>query len=253
MSALLKRLLAYLRLGVEPEGDEPLDPTAGGGDDTLDDLLDDVEPKKAGETETIEEDPAAELAKERKATKEARDDLERERAARRDAEARAQPPARAGADPDYEREEQQLAAAKAKGENTEMLEWTIRSNRLLRESNRNSQGALNEARDLRDQTDFERLQTTHPKTFKAYKDRVDEVVAKARNQGQQPAPRRMILAYLLGQDSLDGKIKPKAAPAERTEGRVDRGKTPGARTDVRYKGGLTEAQKRKERLRNTYI
>jgi hypothetical protein len=250
---MLDLLRKYLHLGAVEEDDPPEDPPANENDESLEALLGapDPEPPPA-------DDPAAELARERKIAKEAREELERERASRRlEDEARARLPARPTVDSEYEREEAQLAEARKAGQDTSMLEWTIKSNRTIREVKRESQQAVLEARDTNDRNDFDRVRDTNPKTYKAYKDRVEESVNKFRSNGQQPPPRRAILAFFIGQDALDGKIKPKTSkPAEPTATpgtKVDRGRTPGARSDVSAKGTLNEKQKRAERLRNQFI
>ena len=57
--------------------------------------------------------------------------------------------------------------------------------------------------------------------------------------------------YMIGKDAMDGKLTPKKKAADTST--VDRGKSPGARSDVSAKGRLTESQKREKRLENVAI
>jgi len=259
MSRLLLRLLArFLTLAVDGEGDPPDPQDAGGtGDEGLDELLGAVEPEgePVSATEGEPENPLVKEARSRAdaATRE----LEAERAARRAAEARI-PVAPIAGDPEYDREEQELAQARASGatqESLSWLQWKIDSNRKIRLSERNATSALRQAEDISDRNAFERLEITKPQVFKRYKDRVEATMTEMRAKGQN-APRLAVLRLLIGDDIMNGKIKPKAAKAA-AEGApapstVDRGRTPGVRTDVRGRAGsLTEHEKRRARLENT--
>lgn len=257
MSKLLQRLLAYLRLGAaEGEADppaEPAAPAAGADDDLFGDdgeLLDAAEEGGGTPAADPEETPA--LKEARRRAEEADRRADGERAAREELQ-RQIPAPKPPIDTDYEREEQQLAAARAGGYTAEqiaLLEWQINSNRTIRATNRDSKAALQQAQDLQDRTAFERLEVTHPKVYKRYAQRVDAAVADMRAKGQTPAPRAAILRLMIGDDLLSGKVAPKKkAPP------VERGRTPGVRSDVRGngKGAMTEHEKRKARLQNVRI
>lgn len=256
MSKLLLALLRrFLTLGAEGEDEDEgsvLD-QEGTGDEGLDEMLDAVEPTEAAKKP--QENPDVKEARTR--AERAEQDLERERSRTRELEARQ--PRATTVDPDTERENQELAVAKAAGWTQDQLSWIERqhqSARVAREANRNSQSALAEARDLSDKTAFDRLEATQPKLYKAYADRVEKEYANWRAKGQT-VPRTVILKVMLGDDIMSGKVKSKtksAPAAESTGTKVDRGRTPGARSDVNGKGGRTsDSEKRRERLRNTFI
>lgn len=261
MSLLLRKLLGrFLTLPVvegDPAADTGADPAADPApvvEDTLDDLLgaagDDPAPR--------ETDPAPAprpSANEERLSRE----LETERAVRRALETRAAPaPATPAHDAEYDAEERRLADARARGVDANSIgwmEWQIRSDRANRETRRHADNTLRETRDIADQTAFERLESTKPQVFKRYKDRVEAEVTRLRAQGQN-APRLAILRYLIGDDAVNGKIgtkasKPAAPATPAPSNTVDRGRTPGTRTDVTGRGGsASEREKRRERLRN---
>jgi len=111
--------------------------------------------------------------------------------------------------------------------------WTrynIQSARNARAAEFNSQQALAEARDLKDQAEFDRIAMNNPKAAERYKDKVEEMKRQNPN-----APRKKLLALCLGEDMLDGKLKaPK--PAKKGDS-ASRGKMPGVRSDARSSGG----------------
>jgi hypothetical protein len=251
---LLRRFLV-LAIDGEEEGTEgeaaaPPPEEAGTGDAALDDLIDAVEtPGKAAPAG--DDNPIVKEARERADRLER--ELEQERAARRAQPAVAPVPT---VDTEYEREEQQLAAARRDGadEGTlRWLQWQIDSNRKIRATERNSQQALSRAEDLADRTAFEKLEITKPGVYKKYAERVEKEVTEGRFKG---SPRLGVLRLLIGDDILSGKIKPKtkSAPAAGAPAAtVDRGRTPGVRTDVRPGKGNSEREKRRARLENQLI
>jgi len=173
-----------------------------------------------------------------------------------------QTPLRPASDSDFDREEAELAAYRAKPDATQeglqWLQWKIDSNRKMRSSERNSQGALAEARDLADRSAFDRLEITKPKIFKAYAKRVEDTIADLRSKGQAAPPRLALLRFLVGDDLMNGKIKPKQAKAAAggepaAAAQVPRGRTPGTRSDVSGRQKQNEREARRERLRNTNI
>jgi len=251
----MNRLLRYLFLGVvegEPEPAAP-EPTAEPGDDLFGDdgtLLDAAEEGGGTPAAEPEETPALKEAKRRADEAEARANDER---SRREALERAAPAPTPQRDPDFEREEMELRQAREGGATPEQiawLQWKIDSNRKIRTTERSAGSALQEARDLADRTAFERLEITHPKVYQRYASRVDAAVADMRAKGQQVPPRAAILRLMIGDDLLAGKVAPKKKAAP-----VERGRTPGIRSDVRGngKGSMTEHEKRKARLQNVRI
>lgn len=267
-----KLLLQYLRLGVgEPGEDEPVetedDPKAGpGGEpveeptdeplpgDDLDSLIDVVE----GEPEPKAEGNGRENEAIRAARKRAQDAEEaRIRAeATLEAERRMRAPAQPNEDQRlYEQEEARLRDPEA----TDLEKWQIRSNRTLRATTQASNRAMAQAADMQDRSAFERLEITKPKVYKLYADKVEKALGDMRAKGQD-APRLALLRFLIGADVMDGKLassstrrKPAAAAAPASSG-VDRGRSPGARSDVGGgKGRASDAQKRAERLKGVII
>ena len=255
MNRLLRSLLSrFLWLGVDEElppddieTPEPTDSMPEPEGQSLDDMLDAVEPTSA------KDDATAKLtAAERRA-----EQLERELASER--AARQRPSVPTGRDPEYEAEEAQIANAQNAGytqEQMEWLRWKISNDRSIREAKRSSQSALMEARDLNDRAEFEKLELTKPKTYRAYKQRVDQAIANARSQGQTPPSRMMVLKYLIGEDMVEGKVKakaPKVAASGEPTGRVERQRIPLNRSDVTDRAARSEREKRIQRLENKLI
>lgn len=260
-------LMLYLVLGVaadDPPADDPPadDPPADGppaddppaddppGDD-LDSLIDDVidppgdtPPPKAGR-----ENEAIRAARERAQTAEearirAEATLEAERRMRQSAP-----------DTEAQRLFEDEEARLRNPEVSEQDKYWIRANRTLRENTRTANQALTTAADMRDRTDFDRLAVTNPKVHKMYCERVEQELGKMRAKGQD-APRLALLRFMIGNDVMDGKLKskPKAkASAAAAASGVDRGKPPGARSDMSAKGRTTESQKRRARLEGQAI
>lgn len=254
---LLAMLRRFLTLGVE--GDEDDGPAGnfedanvhdeGTGDEGLDDMLDAIEPDKPAKKQepTAADERALRLAAEARA----------DAAERRANEYRPAKPV-AASDPETEREDAQLAQARAAGQTPEQLswlEWQVAQNRRVRSSERTSQSALQEAREISDKTQFDRLEASKPGIYKKYAGRVEKAVADAKAAGQPVPPRSVILRLMVGDDLMNGNIKAKAKPTEApSTNKVDRGRTPGARTDVSSKNqATTEREKRKERLRGVQI
>lgn len=147
----------------------------------------------------------------------------------------------------YEQEQARLADPKV----TELERWQIEANRKLRLNTQSSQAALMQAHDIADRTAFRQLEVTKPALFKRYEKRVEEELAKMRKAGGNTT-REGIMRYLIGTDAMDGKLtaKKKAAPAGET---INRGKLPGARSDVRGKTTMSDREKRAARLQDVQI
>jgi len=256
MSLLLRKLLPrYLRLGAaegDPDPGAPPDPgpdpapdTGGANDDpdALDDVLD---------IETPDPDDPDDPKEALKAERARRENVERELNETRQRQgATPQTPTR---DPEFDREEAQIADAQRNGATEDQirwLRWQIDSNRKIRASDQRSQAALNESRDIADRTQFEQLAVTKPKTYKQYRDRIEKAVTDLRNSGQTVPPRMAMLRFMIGDDIMNGKLKPKAARAAApgNASSVERKRLPNARSDVSARGGgQTERDKRRARL-----
>jgi len=129
--------------------------------------------------------------------------------------------------------------------------YSVQSARDARAALAESRNATRQAQDAADKAEFERVASMKPKTFAAYKDKVEETLTNMRKNGNN-APRKDLMAFLVGRDMLEGKLK---AETKTTKPAGDsRGKTPGARTDVSSSGSkLSEAEKREKRLENVRI
>ena len=244
-------LFKFFRLGVDGDADPP-PPDPG---DTLDDLLDAIEPTPPAKADEDEGGGDA-AAAQRAAEAEARAAQAEKRAA--EAEARAaraavQPAPTRQTDPQWEAEERQLAEARNLPENDQKwLKWKIDTDRSVRAGTQRADATFQAAADRADRAEFATLEFTKPRVFKAYNARVEEALAGFQRQGGNIPPRKMILTYLIGQDILEGKVKPKKVSSSASEPapkQVDRGTLPNARSDVRKgSAALTEREKRRQRL-----
>jgi len=131
---------------------------------------------------------------------------------------------------------------------SEMEKWQIRSNQTIRATQAQAQGFLMQGRDDRDAAAYERKAATNP-TYDKYRDKVEAQVAAERKAGRL-VQRDMVLAYLVGQDILNGNLKSNKASTTKP---VPRGKPTGARSDTPRTGRMTDAQKRAARLQDQII
>ena len=130
--------------------------------------------------------------------------------------------------------------------------YAVKSARDSRLANQNSQNALRQAEDIADRATFDSIKAEKPKLYEQYKDRVEERLNELRKSGTN-APRKNILAFLVGEDMVAGKLKTTEKPAK-PKGGAERGSTPGVRSNVNTSSGrLTESEKRAKRLENVRI
>lgn len=136
----------------------------------------------------------------------------------------------------------------------EWQKYAVRGNREARLARQEAQQTRNESRDIADRTEFSLLAAEKPKTYSAYKDRVEERLKLIRSQGGN-ANRIDILDKLMGEDMRHGKLKTLETKTTKPKGGAERGRTPGVSSNVSSKGGgkLTEAEKRTKRLENVRI
>jgi hypothetical protein len=129
-------------------------------------------------------------------------------------------------------------------EATDWQRYSVQSARDSRAALAQSQAALTQAQDFRDQAEFAALAQTKPKTVEKYRDRVEEAKKKFPS-----APRKELLAFIVGQEMLAGKLKTTESKPAKKAG-APRGSTPGARSDVTSssRGGKTEYEKAMARL-----
>jgi len=250
VTTLLAWLFGFLRLGVAdgdlPPGDDlpPDDPPAD--DPPADDPpADDDLSLEAADDDPPADDAAAdtESAKAIKAAQDEAAELRRQLAARNTGT-----PAPTDEQRTHEQEEARLHDPKT----TELERWQIQSNRTLRENNRKSGMALFQAQDISDRTAFNQLAVTKPAIHKRYAERVEAEVTRMRAAGQN-APREAVLRYLIGNDAMEGKLSAKKAAKAADTSTIDRGRSPGARSDVAARGRMTESQKREKRLEGVQI
>jgi hypothetical protein len=239
---LLALLSAFFRPQVDGDGagdsaDGGAGDSAGAGDDASD----------AGGEDQLDldlnaDDGNAEDAGGKKADLASGEDLEAERRARKAEQERAERAerelaeirtraARPAADDETAREDAELQNPATDA----LRKWQIQANRTLRQNTSASQLALAQAQDIRDQTSFAAICISDP-VAKKYQTRVEQELAKARHAGQNPT-REGLYTFMLGRDMREGKFKRKAAPAAGdAKQAVNRGKLPGARSDVQAKG-----------------
>lgn len=238
---LLALLFAYLRPAVDgdPEPDPQPDPEPD--PDQQPDLdLDPADPESEPRLA-----PAEELET---ARREARENKERaERFEREAADLRTRHAVPQHND-EFAREE-----AKLKDPATPDLEkWQIAANRELRSNRSAAQAALAQAHDVSDRTAFTAISMADP-VAKKYEARVEQELAKLRQNGQN-APRESIFTFLLGKDMREGKFKKKAQAAGADPKTVNRGKLPGARSDVSGRpGAMTNRERLAKKLENVSI
>lgn len=147
----------------------------------------------------------------------------------------------------YDQEEAILKSPEA----TDWQRYSVQSARDARAALAESRNATRQSQDASDKAAFERLSQTKPKTFAAYKDKVETMLADMRKSGNN-APREELMALLVGRDLLQGKAK--AESKTEAKGSESRGRTPGVRTDTSSGGGkLSDAEKRAKRLENVRI
>lgn len=127
----------------------------------------------------------------------------------------------------------------------EWQRYAIQSARAARQANANSQAAVRRAEDLADLTRFERIMSEKPKLYGQYKDRIENGLAELRNRGMN-APREKMLAILIGEDMINGKLKSTTHKGS--------AKPVGSRSDVNRKEPvMDDAARRAKRLENVRI
>ena len=258
--------MLYLVLGIAGEDDpEPDDETLDGDTPPDDAPPDDELPADDLDSliETVEADDKIkpkETGRENEAIRTARKRAQEAEEARIRAEATLDAERRMRAPPQASEDQRLWQAEEAKLGDTEasdLEKWQIRSNRTLRANTQATNRAMATANDMQDRTAFDRLQISNPKVYKLYQDKVEKALGDMRSKGQD-APRLALLRFMIGNDVMEGKLKSgtrkKADTATgETKSGIDRGRSPGARSDVSGKGKMTDHQKRAERLKGVVI
>ena len=253
MNVLLMMLLRYLSPRVEDDF-EPVDDTPDPVDTPDEDVpADDDELEDTPAPEDDDPAPEPRISRAQKAIIDARSraqTAERELAeARRELQESRRAPAQPATPTQdqvlWQQEEETLRNPEA----TDWQKYAINANRSARMANTNSQNALQRAEDLADKTAFAAIAATKPKVYAAYKDKVEARLTELRAKGNN-APREALLALLVGQDMLAGKVKAttsgtkKPSSAPRASARSDVSATPGR---------LSDHEKRAKRLENIRI
>lgn len=236
---------------IDPPNDDDIDPPEDDDVDPPEDD-DDVDPPPGPPDDEVDP-PAPRLNRAQKAIIDARS---RAQTAERElAEARAElalsrraPPQPATPTAEqllFQQEEETLRNPEA----TDWQRYAIQANRSARSANANSQNALQRAEDLADRTQFAALAATKPKLYSAYKDRVEDMLTGMRAKGSN-VPREKLLAILIGEDMLSGKLKPSKGATEKPAAPRQQ-----ARSDVNSnsRGRMDEHEKRAKRLENIRI
>ena len=249
-------LLAFLFPAVGPDDDFAPEPDEPPPDDepVPDDEPDDTDDEPATTDPADDEPaPAPRVSRAQQAIITAR--ARAQQAERELAEARAelnlsrrapQQPAQPSADQlIWQQEEETLRNPEA----TDWQKYAIQANRAARSAQADSRNALQRAEDLADRTQFAAIASTKPKLYAAYKERVEEKLKELRSRGNN-APRESLLALMVGEDMLKGKIKTaggttKPAAAPRASVRSDVSSSGSAR--------MSEHEKRAKRLENVRI
>lgn len=235
-------LLAFLRPAVDADPDPEPDPDQDADPDPQPEL--DLDPADPDPEPLVEPKEELEIAR-----REARENKEKaERFEREAAELRTRHAPR----PSNDIEAQEDARLKDPA-TTALEKWQIESNRALRANTNAANAALVQAADVRDQTAFAAIAITDP-VAKKYQAKVEKELADMRAKGNN-APREAIYTYLLGKDMREGKFKKKAAATPDPKGKtVDRGRTPGARSDVSGRpGALSNRDKLAKKLEGVQI
>lgn len=255
MKWFLLMLLAYLSPHVdeqidldedapEPETPEPEDDDAPEDDEA-------PEPTPEDEDEPAPEPRISRASKAVTAARERAQKAERELAEARaelnlSRRAPAQPAAPTQDQVLWEQEEATLKNPEA----TDWQRYAIQANRNARSAQQASQNALQRSEDMADRTSFAAIASTKPKLYAAYKDRVEDRLTELRAKGNN-APREALLALLVGQDMLAGKVKASTAKTTKPVAAT----RASARSDVSASGGgrMSDHEKRAKRLENIRI
>ena len=242
-----------------PADDAAPDDAADPADDLADEDADAVDTPPAEDAAPADETPLAKVGRPRasdviREQKRLRQEaVERAERAEREAEElrRSQRQVQQARDEVFEQEEARIKALDLSTPEGRLEKWQIDSNRVMRANQRDANAARLEAADTRDLTSFSKLAVTEPKNYAKYAPLVERELEKARAQGHNP-PREILYNQLLAKDVRAAMAKRDAEPKK--EAKLQRGKTPGARSDTPGKGGtMTEHQKRTARLENVQI
>ena len=236
-----KFFVKYFTIGVDDDVPPPDDDTPPPDDDV---------PPPDDDTPPSDPEPAAPrisraqqaIITQRERAQKAERDAEQLR--RELAEARRQPAAPSQEDLLFQQEEATLKSLPPDS----WERYAIESRREARQSKALSLSVMNQAKDLSDKSEFSELKTSKPALFEKYQSRVEERLAQIRASGGAVPPRKAIMAFLLGEDQLNGKVKTATPTKSPTQSRVS------ARSDVSpSSGGRSEEERALARLEGVRI
>ena len=241
-------LLSFLRPAVEADIDDP-DPDDLDPADPDDPDPDDLDPADPDDLDPQDPDndpePAPRISRAQQEIiglrKRAQEAEEKASRALVEAESfrRSQPKQETADDILYKQEEERLKDPALE----DWQRYAINSARASREAKRDAQGAVAFAQDMADKASFDQLSLKNPTLYKKYSDKVEEF------KKQPGSPKReIILALLIGKDTLDGNIKSTTKSSTKNGG-ADRGSSVRVRSDVRAnQNGMSTVEKAKKRL-----
>lgn len=256
MTTLIKRfpgLAALIALFVSRvDGDDPerpLDPPEPDGEDEGPDP--DADEDTEAQDDAAESDEEGESGEPARSAR-SRSDPEvgelRERTRRLEAEIELARATRAPAGPTPEQQtwerEQRLLDDPA---TTAQDRHAIETNRALRQSHALSSAAQARAEDLSDRAEYHLKALDNP-VYRKYADRVEAERQRIGANGRGMPPRETVLAVLIGQDVLKGKVTPSKAGKK-----VSRQVPTRPRSDVSAAPGRTTREKLRARLENQII
>lgn len=248
------KFIAFLLALFSPHvvDDESYDEPVEDYDEPLDDEYEEIEDGSEEIDEEIDEPvPERKISKAQQEIinlrKRAQEAEERERKVREDLESARRPSQSAQPTQEQAIWEQEEAVLK-NPESTEWHKYSVQTAREARAAKLEVSRMRSESQDALDRAKFEKYETTKPKLYAKYKDKVESTLAEMRKAGNN-APREDLLALFIGRDLRDGKTKSTEAKTKQNT----RGSTPGVRSNVTAKGGLSEAERRAKRLENVRI
>jgi hypothetical protein len=250
VSDLLRKLLRHLLLSVDGEGDP--DPAAAAPEPDVEPALEDVLPDAEPTPEPTPETPRERELRMRAENAEADRDAWRGRAS-----APQQPPQQQrNVDPDYDREEAQLAEMRRAGaseENLRWANWQIGQQRETRAANRTAQAAIVSSRDAADSAQFTSFLSSEKRNMQPYLAEVERRVQENLRLGLN-IPRRAILAFVIGEKTLEAKPQPKkAATGAKPAAPADRQNQQRVRSDVTGRGAPKRGKGNYDHMKDVII
>lgn len=244
----------------DPDADADPDPDADPDDDdpTLEALLDrSATPVPEG---AADKDGKVVRPSERRENELLRESIETSRETRRLLESRL-PPSSPAQDPQEANDLEIIRQARESGDAAQIrgAEWAYNTNKVNRDNAQKANLAVFLAQETADKADFRELATTDPKLYKRFKEKVETKLAELRRGGQS-VPRVTLYHYMVGKEISEARANGRMKTVKTKAGsdgvqRADRGRTPGARSDVsgRGSGGASKKEQLEKRLSGVRI